>query len=78
MGLTRAEIEQRVEQDTGAGDDIVWVKRSKGGTRSAYHNYQDCRGLRGVTDQRSFERRHAQRRLFAPCRWCVLDDADNE
>lgn len=73
MPPTRAEIEQRIDQDTGAADEQVWVKRSKGGTRSAYHNDPDCRGLNNVTEQRSFERRQAQRRLFAPCRFCVLD-----
>lgn len=78
MGLTRGDIEQRIEQDSGACDDTVWVTRSTGGTRSAYHTDRECRGLTRVTDCRSFERRQAQRRLFAPCRWCVLDDADSE
>lgn len=76
--VTQEEAEQRIEQDDGDASDLVWVKPSYAGGRSAYHSNRDCRGLQKVSDPRSFKRGQAQQRLFAPCLICTLETGDRE
>lgn len=72
MGLTRAEREQRIEHDDGDPDDTVYYTRSR---PSTYHARQNCRAT-GDAELREVDRAAAQRRVLAPCRFCVLDDVE--
>lgn len=72
-GLTRAEAEERIEQDNGDGDDEVWVSKLHAKTRPAYHNNRDCQSLQKVSECRSLTRKQAQLRWLSPCLWCVLE-----
>lgn len=76
-GITREEAEKRIEKDTGDADDEVWVKRSSTTSRHTYHDERDCHSLQRVGECRSIIRKQAQRRLFAPCRLCVIGRSED-
>lgn len=76
-GPTREETEQRIEQDTGDIEDEVWMAQGHRQGRRTYHNDRDCQSLQKVSEYRSITRKQAQRRLFAPCRWCVIGSSES-
>lgn len=71
-GPTREETEELIEQDTGAIEDEVWIMKQHRKGRQTYHDDRECQSLQKVDECRSLPREQAQRRIFAPCQWCVI------
>lgn len=67
--ITRAEREQRNEQDDGDPGDTVWVARGKYAT--IYHDDPDCH-LLGDGETRDRTRKEAQEAGRGACKYCVL------
>ncbi|MEZ3163268.1 hypothetical protein ABNG03_00150 [Halorubrum sp. RMP-47] len=85
--LSAAEIEERIEKDSGPLNEKVIVKRSTAGTRTVYHNADDpcynvdATGYRAGPER--ITRKEAQERGLAPCRGCIIgreipETKDNE
>jgi hypothetical protein len=75
MTPNRTEREERIAQDDGDGDDMVWVIHNQ--HTYGYHEDGDCLSLR-ANDEQTFRwrRERAQRHNRFPCKRCVLDDVD--
>jgi hypothetical protein len=71
MPLSRAETEERIDEDDGDGDDSVLTV---GGYRAAYHEDADCGALiRDDRDAQQMQRREAQSAIRPPCGACILN-----
>jgi hypothetical protein len=75
MTPNRTEREERIAQDGGDGDDMVWVIHNQ--YTKGYHDESDCPYLRADDERISrWRRAKAQRHKRFPCKRCVLGGKD--
>jgi hypothetical protein len=72
---TRDEIRQRILEDDGDSDDIVYLPVSSGPSSVyCYHARRTCYTVRHDTECETVTREQAQQNGKAPCKVCVLED----
>jgi hypothetical protein len=73
--VSREEALNRADQDSGDGDETVWMKQTKKGRSRIYHDDPTCSYLSSASTV-ELSRHEAQNNGYGACKVCTLEIAD--